>query len=291
MDVPHQLINILRSFLQDRTFKVKIGDILSASRKISAGVPQGSCLSPHLFSIYINDMPLDKEANIALFAEDTVFYATGATNNAAIKRVQRQIDLAVLWFKQWKITLNPSKTKAIMFSNKPLYQAKTLHFENTQIKWSNTVKYLGVTIDSKLNFVNHIKTTLHKASEAKFSLFPLINKFSPLPLKTKLYISNMYIRPIIMYASPVWSSNLSNSSWQKLETFQSKVLRLLTGSDWYVSNHTIRSSLNMLSIKDTVNKEKNATTQKIQNSNYDHISFIFNRKSHKELFKKRPLSI
>lgn len=75
MDMPHQLINILRSFLQDRTFKVKIGDLLSASRKISAGVPQGSCLSPHLFSIYINDMPLDKEANIALFADDSTLPA------------------------------------------------------------------------------------------------------------------------------------------------------------------------------------------------------------------------
>lgn len=99
-----------------------------------------------------------------------------------------------------------------MFSNKSLYQSKTLHFGNTLIKWSNTVKYLGVIIDLKLNFVNHIKTTLHKASGAKFSLFPLIDKFSPLSLKTKLYIYNMYIRPIILYASPVWSSNLYNSS-------------------------------------------------------------------------------
>eukprot|EP00102_Acyrthosiphon_pisum_P011904 XP_008180827.1 PREDICTED: RNA-directed DNA polymerase from mobile element jockey-like [Acyrthosiphon pisum] len=95
MDVSHQLINLLRSFLLNRSFEVRIDNSLSNPRTISAGVPQGSCLSPHLFSVYINDMPKEKEANIALFADDTVFFASGATNNAAISRVQRQIDLAI----------------------------------------------------------------------------------------------------------------------------------------------------------------------------------------------------
>ena len=291
MDVSHQLINLLRSFLLNRSFQVKIGNSLSTPRAISAGVPQGSCLSPHLFSVYINDMPKEKDANIALFADDTVFFASGTTNNATISKVQRQIDLAIPWFKQWKISLNPSKTQAIMFSNRSTHQSNTLHFENTSVLWSNSVKYLGVTIDNKFNFAKHLNSSVQKATAAKFSLFPLINKLSPLSLKTKLYIYKTYLKPIILYAAPSWTANISKSSWKKLETFQSKTLRTITGSDWYVSNHTIRSSLNILSIKDSVNLETKRTFHRIKNSNYEHISNIINRNHHKETFKKRPLNL
>lgn len=95
IDVPHQLIHLLRFFLLERLFKVKICDSFLTSRKISVGIPRGSCLSPHIFSIYINNLPKDKEPIIAFFADDKVFYALGPTNNAAIKRVQRRIYPAV----------------------------------------------------------------------------------------------------------------------------------------------------------------------------------------------------
>jgi len=147
-------------------------------------------------------MPKDSEANIVLFAIDTVFYASEATNNAAIRRVQKQINLANPWFKEWKITLNPTKTKAIIFTNQSMYQAPSLHFENIHLSWSKTVKYLGVTIDSKLTFKAHTKTALHKATGARYILFPLLNELSPLPLKTKLYLYNSYIKPILLCAHP-----------------------------------------------------------------------------------------
>jgi len=218
-------------------------------------------------------VPKEKEANIALFADDTVFFASGTTNNAAISRVQRQIDLAIPWFKQWKISLNTSKTQAIMFTNRSTHQSNTLHFENISVLWSNLVKYLGVTIDNKFNFAKHLYSSVQKATGAKFSLFPLINKLSPLPLKTKLYIFKKYIKPIILYASPSWTPTISKASWTKLEAFQPKTLRMITGSDWYVSNHTIRSSSNkLLSIKDSVKLETNRTFQRIKHSNYEHIS-------------------
>uniref|UniRef100_A0A2S2P7Z7 Putative RNA-directed DNA polymerase n=1 Tax=Schizaphis graminum TaxID=13262 RepID=A0A2S2P7Z7_SCHGA len=102
IDIPHQLFNLLRSFLQDRIFIVKIGNSFSTASKISAGVPQGSFISPHLLSIYINNMPKDQEANIAVFANNTVFYASGQTNNAVIKRVQKQFLIIPL-----EVTDNP----------------------------------------------------------------------------------------------------------------------------------------------------------------------------------------
>jgi len=171
-----------------------------------------------------------------------------------------------------------------------MYHSPSLHFENILLKWSNSVKYLGVTIDSKLSFTAHIKSALHKASGAKFTLFPLINKFSPLSLKTKLYLYNTYIKPILLYASPAWSQNLTKTSWTKLEAFQSKTLRLITGSDWFVSNHSIRMSLNIPTLNAAIKNERSKILHKMTHSNYEHISNIINRKCHKELFKRRPLT-
>lgn len=89
MVVPHQLLNLIRSFIYSRTFEERIDSKSSTPRLLYAGVPQGSCLSPHLFSIYINDMLSFKCAKIALFADDTLFYVSGTTNKVAIKRLQK----------------------------------------------------------------------------------------------------------------------------------------------------------------------------------------------------------
>lgn len=56
MKIPTQLVNFIKSFLTSRTFQTKTNNYLQYSKQISEGVPHGSCLFPHLFTIYINDM-------------------------------------------------------------------------------------------------------------------------------------------------------------------------------------------------------------------------------------------
>jgi hypothetical protein len=236
-------------------------------------------------------MPKCQNANIALFADDTLFYASSTTNNAASKKLQDQINLCIPWFTDWKISINPSKTKAILFSHKSSLDSNKIKFYDSPIDWSPAIKYLGVTIDRKLNFVTHVNNTVNKAKAAKSLLYPLINPRSPLPLSIKLYIYKAYIRPIILYAAPTWTSNLSTKSWSKLEKVQSITLRQITNSPWFVSNKTIRSSASITSIKDLISKDAALLSTRIKNSPYNHISNIINRPSSKEHFRKRPLII
>jgi len=97
----------------------------------------------------------------------------------------------------------------------------------------------------------------------------------------------MYIKPILLYA---WAQNITKTSWTKLEAFHSKTLRMVTGSNWFVSNPAIRMSLNMPSIDDTIKSQRTKIKQKIAHSNFEHINEIVNRKSHKERFKRGPLT-
>ena len=75
--LPLYLINWIVTFLNNRQFRVKIGDYCTEYFEILTGVPQGSVLSPTLFSIYINDIPMNNkknQINSLLFADDLAYY-------------------------------------------------------------------------------------------------------------------------------------------------------------------------------------------------------------------------
>lgn len=94
-----------------------------------------------------------------------------------------------------------------------------------KVKPTNIVKYLGVHLDSKLNFKKHIQV-LSKAYLIFRKLYPLMIKNSSLSTYNKLLIYKMILRPIIMYASPVWCS-AAPTTIRPLQIFQNKCHRLI----------------------------------------------------------------
>jgi hypothetical protein len=64
----------VREFLQGRTQRVKVGGQLSEKVRVTSGVPQGSVLGPFLFLAYVNDIWMNTESTIRLFADDCVIY-------------------------------------------------------------------------------------------------------------------------------------------------------------------------------------------------------------------------
>jgi hypothetical protein len=70
------LVKLIASFLSNRKFKVSVEGELSLTRKVAAGVPQGSVLAPTLYNLYINDAPAAPRTHLALFVDDICIYAT-----------------------------------------------------------------------------------------------------------------------------------------------------------------------------------------------------------------------
>lgn len=100
-----QLINIIKSFLFNRSFYIKINDSSSSTKPIDAGLPQGSCFSLYLFAFYVNDLSRSLDSNNALFADDILFYSTCTSNSSAVNKLQKQIDMVQPRYVQRKITI------------------------------------------------------------------------------------------------------------------------------------------------------------------------------------------
>jgi len=210
MGTPIQLLKIIKSFLTDRTFKFRTDNYLSSSRPIRAGVPQGSSLSPLLYLVFTNNIPVQPNASVSLFADDTMFCSQNRNSTRAILQLQRQTNLATKWFQTWRLKINTRKTITIMFNCK--HPPREINLNGHPIKWSNHVKYLGIYIDKNLTFTKHITETVRKATLVRSILYPVINCKSPIPTLNKLQIIQMYIRSILTYAGPAWGPLISNSN-------------------------------------------------------------------------------
>ncbi|KAL4125873.1 hypothetical protein QTP88_010110 [Uroleucon formosanum] len=225
INTPNYLLNSLTSFLSNRQFSVKINDNFSSFQPIAAGVPQGSILGPTLFNIYTSDIPQSPHTNIALFADDTVIYSESRNPEAISVHLQNHLNALSVWCKNWKISINPTK--------------------------SPTVKYLGVTLDKRLTWWPHLSSKLQQAHQRLGMLFPILNRKSSLQKNLSQLIYKQVLRPLITYACPIWG-NCAQTHLKKLQIFQNKVLRTITNAPWFVRNSNIHNDLKISTIQDHI---------------------------------------
>lgn len=159
--------------------------------------------------------------------------------------------------KNWRIK-NKSKTKtqAKIFTLRHPITPPQLIMHNELIPWvpNNTAaKYLGMQLDTKLNWKAHIHTTAIKTQAKISQLYALINKKSSLKTETGMLIYKSVIRPTMTYACPIWG-NAAKSNIKILQTVQNKALRIIIKAPWFISNQQIHHELQIPSIKEHISK-------------------------------------
>ena len=101
-------------------------------------------------------------------------------------------------------------------------------FDGNSFQWKESVKYLGVTLDQKLNFKSHIS----KSNKAISALYCLLKKNSPASFESKITIYRSYIRPILTYACQVYS-NCPKIHFNRLQMMQNKCLRMVLSAPYF----------------------------------------------------------
>ena len=134
-------LKLMESYLSERKQVTKIGNCISEKLDINTGVPQGSCLGPLLFMIYINDLHLCTKFNATLFADDACLSLSNQNIHDLETEINYELQNVNSWLHKNKLFLNHNKTNYLIFSkrktkfkfnifiNKHLLQEK--HMQNT----------------------------------------------------------------------------------------------------------------------------------------------------------------
>ena len=161
--ISNQLINWTKSFLSNRTQKVVVEGKESENEQVISGVPQGTVLGPLLFLLYINDIDknLSEGSNIRLFADDSFLYRQ-IKSESDTKQLQKDLETLQEWEDKWKMEFHPDKCQVLRITNKlkPIQASYSIHGKT--LKETKSAKYLGVVIDSKLNWNEQNKNVCKK---------------------------------------------------------------------------------------------------------------------------------
>lgn len=157
LGIEGNMYNWILSFLFRRMIQVRVGSSYSKIFSVQNGTPQGSVSSPILFNLMINDIfnSVDTGIGRSLYADDGAFWKRGRNIAFVKKKVQDAVYEVEKWANRWGFRFSVAKTQVICFSNKknnPLLDIKLYGHQLEQVK---VVRFLGMWMDSKLNFYSY----------------------------------------------------------------------------------------------------------------------------------------
>ena len=248
--LPQSLYLVLRSYLSDRSFRVRCGTEFSDCYSIEAGVPQGSVLGPILYILFTADIPVHPDTLLATFADDTAILSSNSDPETASANLQRHLFLIEHWCKKWRIKVNESKCKHITFTLRR-NTCPPVYFNSIQLPFSDTVRYLGFLLDRRLTWNPHTRLKRQELNRRYGQLYRLLNRKSKLSGENKLLIYKTILKPIWTYGLELWGT-AKFSNIKRIQSFQSKVLRTIVNAPFYVTNKTLHHDLNIPFILDLI---------------------------------------
>ena len=238
-----QMQNILFSFLDSRTLRVNVNGIWSEVVSLEAGTPQGSCLSPILYLIYVNDASdgvNQKHLSMSQFADDIGLWASGVQVSEARAKIQGGVDSLQRWCSKWQVTLNPTKSKIVIFTKCPRHKDEIerdgfiVKLFNQDIPVTAEAEFLGITFDSRLTWEPQTRKIVAKAYK-RLNLMRILSATSVKQNPDILaHIYKAIIRPIFEY-SALSMISAANVHLNKLQLIQNQALRVVLGTPAYVS--------------------------------------------------------
>ena len=174
-----------QSYLSYRSQYVSIGNSDSSVLNVNCGVPQGSILGPLLFLIYINDMHKCTSLDLIHFADDTTAISQGPTIEDAVATVARELEKVDRWLCSNKLSLNINKSSFLIFTNKKLSNIPIISIRSVPIKYVDCFKFLGIMVDNKLSYSNHVNNVCSKVNRCN-GIFKKLSSHIPLYILTKI---------------------------------------------------------------------------------------------------------
>lgn len=199
-------LELLRTYLVGRKqavahFRNSGERILSDFQILEKGVPQGSILGPLLFIIYINDLPGSFAEKLVLYADDSSAVFSGNEQDMQ-EKISYTMSCLDNWFEKNSLTLNKSKTKILKFS----YFDKETNVNNQQLTLEKETNFLGLILDSRLDWKSHIINLSKKISKFTYAL-GLISSYIGIKAALTAYYGYVYSR--LQYGISFWGNSVN----------------------------------------------------------------------------------
>ena len=241
--------NLIRNYLQNRKQYIIFNGTLSDTLSVNCGVPQGSILGPLLFILYVNDLHLVSDLVLPiLFADDSSIFIRGNDIINMTNTLNQELNKIYIWINTNKLCLNINKTSCMLFKPR---RRKVLHefqvkIANTVISKANSMKFLGVVIDSNLSWDAHINFIRKKIAKG----IGIINKAKrSLNQDSLLTLYHSFVYPYITYGIEVWGSS-SKTNLLGILKLQNKILRIITFSPARTSALPFYKRFNLLNVNE-----------------------------------------
>jgi hypothetical protein len=223
--------NWIKSYLSDRSQVTKItdgnGSSISDEVLINIGVPQGSIIAPLLFILFTNDITSNiNHGHLTLFADDTTYLTDMKDNNdtSIINIIQSDINATAHWMTKNDLVLNDSKTVLMQFDpklNSKQIANPTFILNGNSILSKNSTKFLGVIIDNKLTWKEHINEVSKKMASGCFLIKRIMQICN---LETAKLVYHAYVHSRIAYGIVLWGHS---SHTIRLFKLQKRAIRYL----------------------------------------------------------------
>ena len=217
-------IQLIESYLSERSQQVRVDSHLSTRFKLPSGVPQGSILGPILFNIFFSDLSYSQiNSSMVRYADDITLYHSTKSWQETIQILNKDLASISSWLTFNDFLLNANKTQAIKLNCIDNETTPEIIMNGTKIKYTNTISLLGIILDNNLSFREQLRVSLRRANICLSLLRQVKRSLSP-QLALQLY--KIYVRPYVEYCSSLYLP-LPESCKSRLERFQRSALRQL----------------------------------------------------------------
>ena len=239
----------LQSNLSNRRQRVLANNTYSSYQEITQGVPQGSVLGPLFYIIYANDIVSRvRFCNIALYADDTVLYLARNNFVRTVTEMQSDMDALTGWCRDNGIQMNIDKTSLMLFGSVKRIQELPpfeVTVNNVPLSVMSSYRYLGVTVDSQLNYNKQVQKIISKVS-LKLKQFRQMRYL--LNTKAAVLVYKNMILPMLEYGD-IFLVGATAENRKKLQILQNKGLRCALSKDRYASVTDLHEEARLLRSK------------------------------------------
>jgi len=206
--IDKRIINWYKHYLENRSIEIEYRGT-TTHRLLTRGTPQGGVLSPMMWNLAFDSLlDLFKDGLVKCYgyADDAALIISGTKPHFLRDKMQEAIDKCVNWGNIHGLTFSSSKTVSVLFNRKHKpEEIPALKLRGENIALSHVVKYLGITLDKKLHWKEHITQKIRSTKSFLLQINNAMGKLWGMPPALQRWAYTAMARPALTYGSIVWA--------------------------------------------------------------------------------------